>query len=112
MKTKAAVLYEFGADMAIEEIELDEPKDKEVLLRIAAAGVCRSDLHVARGPSGVVLPTVLGHEGSAVVERVGPGVSRVKPGDRVVLSWAPACGHCFYCQEGIVRLKRTGIRRS
>jgi len=100
MKTQAAVLYEFGADLAIEEIDLDEPKDKEVLLRIGAAGVCRSDLHVARGPSGVTLPSVLGHEASAVVERIGPGVSRVKPGDRVVLSWSPACGHCFYCHEG------------
>ena len=100
MKTKAAVLYDYNEDMAIEDVELDEPKDREVLLRIAAAGVCHSDLSSARGRGILSLPVILGHEGSAIVERVGPGVSRVKPGDRVVLSWAPACGHCFYCYEG------------
>lgn len=100
MKMKAAILFDVNQDMAIEEVELDEPKDGEVLLRIANAGVCHSDLSVARGRGAADLPIVLGHEASAVVERTGSGVSRVKPGDHVVLSWYPSCGHCFYCHEG------------
>ena len=101
MKIKAAVLFDTNVDMAIEEIDLDPPKDREVLLQIAAAGVCHSDLSVARGRGGAQVPVVLGHEASAVVAEVGPGVTRVRPGDHVILSWAPACGHCFYCQEGV-----------
>ena len=99
MRMKAAVLFEVNRDMAIEEVELDDPKDGEVLVRIANAGVCHSDLSVARGRGGVEVPVILGHEAAAVVEKVGSGVSRVKPGDHVVLSWSPHCGHCFYCHE-------------
>ena len=97
---KAAVLYEFGKDMAIEEVRLADPKDREVLLRITAAGVCHSDLSTFQGKGGVQLPTILGHEATAVVERVGPGTSRVKKGDAVILSWAPNCGACFFCRAG------------
>ena len=97
---KAAVLYEFGKDFAIEDVRLDPPKEREVLLRITAAGVCHSDLSVARGRGSAKLPMILGHEAAAVVERAGPAVSRVKAGDHVILSWAPACGHCFYCRIG------------
>jgi len=86
MKVKAAVLFDTSQDLVIEDIVLDEPKDREVLLRIRAAGVCHSDLSVARGFGTASLPLVLGHEGAAVVERVGSGVTRVKPGDHVVLS--------------------------
>lgn len=100
MKVKAAVLFEINQDMAIEDVELDEPKDGEVLVRIAGAGVCRSDLSVSRRP-GWPVPVILGHEASGVVEKIARGVSRVKPGDHVVLSWSPACGHCFYCHEGV-----------
>ncbi len=101
MRVKAAVLFDTSQDMVIENIVLDDPRDREVLLRIRAAGVCHSDLSVARGHGTASLPLVLGHEGAAVVERVGAGVSRVTPGDHVVLSWSPACGHCFYCRESV-----------
>ena len=100
MKVKAAVLFDANQDMAIEEIEIDDPKDGEVLIRIAGAGICRSDLSVARNTATRV-PVILGHEASGVVEKVARGVTRVKPGDPVVLSWSPACGHCFYCREGV-----------
>ena len=96
---KAAVLRQAGHDLAIEEVALAEPRAGEVLVRIAATGVCHSDLSVIRGKVTVDLPLVPGHEASGVVERVGKGVSRVKPGDRVILSWAPNCGHCFYCER-------------
>jgi Zn-dependent alcohol dehydrogenase len=101
MKMQAAVLFDVNQDMAIEEVELDPPKDGEVLLRIAAAGVCHSDLSVARGRGSANLPVILGHEAAAIVVDVGRGVRRVKRGDHVVLSWAPACGHCFYCRESV-----------
>ncbi|MHB1218185.1 MAG: zinc-binding dehydrogenase [Alphaproteobacteria bacterium] len=97
---KAAVLYEFGKDMAVEEVRLADPKDREVLLRITAAGVCHSDLSTARGKGSIQLPTILGHEATAVVERVGPGTSRAKKGASVILSWSPACGACFFCRAG------------
>ncbi len=85
--------------MAIEDVAIADPRDREVLVRIKATGVCASDLSTIRGKTASELPLVPGHEAAGIVERVGPGVSRVKPGDRVVLSWAPNCGHCFYCQE-------------
>jgi len=96
---KAAVLRSFERPLEIEDIALADPRDREVLVRIRATGVCASDLSTIRGKTGSELPLVPGHEAAGIVERVGPGVSRVRPGDRVVLSWAPNCGHCFYCQD-------------
>jgi len=96
---QAAVLRAFDKPLAIEDVPLADPKDREVLVRIRATGVCASDLSTIRGKTASELPLVPGHEAAGVVERVGAGVSRVKPGDRVVLSWAPNCGHCFYCQD-------------
>jgi Zn-dependent alcohol dehydrogenase len=96
---KAAVLRAFDRDLEIEEVALANPKDREVLVRIRATGVCSSDLSTIRGKTAADLPLIPGHEAAGVVERVGAGVSKVRPGDRVVLSWAPNCGQCFYCQE-------------
>jgi len=96
---KAAVLRSFDRDLGIEDIAIAEPRDREVLVRIMATGVCSSDLSTIRGKTGSELPLVPGHEASGVVERVGPGTSKVKKGDRVVISWSPNCGHCFYCQQ-------------
>ncbi|MFC3182867.1 Zn-dependent alcohol dehydrogenase [Cypionkella sinensis] len=95
---KAAVLRTFDRDLQIEDVPLALPRDREVLVRIRATGVCASDLTTIRGKTGAELPLVPGHEAAGVVEMVGPGVSKVRPGDRVVLSWAPNCGQCFYCQ--------------
>lgn len=81
-----------------------------MLVRLAAAGVCHSDLHVARGELGAVLPCVLGHEGAGVVERVGPGVTSLAPGDHVVLLWVGNCGRCFYCAEGRPALCDVGVQ--
>ena len=100
MKTKAAVLYEVGQPMVVEEIELDDPKEGEVLVKIGAAGVCRSDRHFMHGDAPIALPVVLGHEGAGTVEKVGAGVTSVKPGQQVILSFVPACGRCKSCIEG------------
>ena len=98
---KAAVLYEPRTPLVIEELELDEPGPGEVLVKMAASGVCHSDWHVVKGEWGhVPLPTVLGHEGAGIVEAVGPNVTHVRPGFHVVLSWKPSCGVCEMCQKG------------
>ena len=97
---RAAVLYEFGSPLVVRDIDLDAPKDGEVLVRLAASGVCRSDWHTVQGIHPHRLPVVLGHEGSAVVEQVGPGVRGLAPGDHVVLSWLPYCGACARCISG------------
>jgi NDMA-dependent alcohol dehydrogenase len=97
---KAAVLYETGQPLVIEDLELDEPKEGEVLVKIGAAGICRSDRHFMHGDAPISLPVVLGHEGAGTVERVGPGVSSVNPGQQVILSFVPACGRCKSCLEG------------
>lgn len=97
---KAAVLYDYHAPMVIEEVQLDDPGPHEVLVRVAASGVCRSDLHVLKGEWQHPLPTVLGHEAAGRVEAVGPGVTRVTPGDPVILSFKPHCGYCEYCMSG------------
>lgn len=100
MRIRAAVLRQPGGPLAIEEIELDAPKAYEVLVRIAACGICASDLHVLHGDLPEPMPLVLGHEASGVVEKVGPGVGSLSPGDHVVLSIVCACGSCAACTSG------------
>jgi NDMA-dependent alcohol dehydrogenase len=97
MKVKAAVLYETHQPFHIETLDLAPPQAGEVLVKVVATGVCHSDYHLVTGDTKHALPVVPGHEGAGVVEAVGPGVIRVKPGDHVALNWAPNCGECFYC---------------
>ncbi|MFN2471024.1 MAG: alcohol dehydrogenase catalytic domain-containing protein [Gaiellaceae bacterium] len=100
MKVRAAVLEEFGRPLAVQEVDLDEPKTGEALVRLAACGVCHTDLYAASGadPTGYTA-CVLGHEGAGVVEAVGPGISFVAPGDHVVTLFAPECGECVHCRS-------------
>ena len=100
MKIKAAVLEEFGRPLDVQELDLDEPKSGEVLVRLTACGVCHTDLYTASGadPSGYA-PTVLGHEGAGIVERLGPDVTSVAPGDQVVTLFSPQCRECIHCQS-------------
>lgn len=97
---KAAVLYELKTPLKVEDVDLDNPKRGEVRVKIHANGVCHSDYSVIHGILRSPLPVVPGHEGAGVVEEVGPDVTLVKPGDHVVLSFAPYCGHCYYCSIG------------
>jgi NDMA-dependent alcohol dehydrogenase len=96
----AAVLREFGKPLRIEEVEVLPPGPGEVMVRMKAAGVCHSDLHVMRGDLPMPLPIILGHEGAGIVETVGPGVDSVQPGDPVWPIWRSSCGRCDYCQRG------------
>ena len=100
MEIKAAVLYEANTPLVVEPVQLDAPKHGEVLVRIAAAGVCHSDYHVMKGEWTLPLPMVLGHEAAGTVEKVGPGVERVRPGDHVILNFRPNCGWCDHCSRG------------
>ncbi len=108
MKIRAAVLRQMGLarpyveskPLAIEEVELDPPGPGEVLVRVAAAGLCHSDLSVIDGARPRPLPMVLGHEGAGVVEQVGEGVSDLAPDDHVVFIFMPSCGTCLPCMEG------------
>ena len=100
MKTKAAVLYQPNTPLVIEELDLQEPGDGEVLVKINAAGVCHSDYHVMKGEWGSPLPVVLGHEGAGIVEQIGSGVKNVKVGDHVILNFRPNCGWCGHCVRG------------
>ena len=100
MKTQAAVVYEPGKRIEIEELDLDKPQDGEVLIRYTYAGLCHSDIHVAHGDLEARMPMILGHEGAGIIEEVGPGVTRVKAGDHVVCSFIPNCGTCRYCANG------------
>jgi S-(hydroxymethyl)glutathione dehydrogenase / alcohol dehydrogenase len=100
VKIRAAVLEEFGQPLAVQEVELDEPRAGEVLVRLVACGVCHTDLYTASGadPSGYA-PAVLGHEGAGVVEKVGDGVTSVAPGDHVVTLFSPQCRECVHCRS-------------
>lgn len=110
MRIKAAVLFETNRPYSVETVELDPPKRGEVLVRVGAAGICRSDLHFQKGEAVIALPAVLGHEGSGTVEAVGEGVTMVKPGDHVILSFVPNCGHCYSCETGKPQLCDTHAR--
>jgi S-(hydroxymethyl)glutathione dehydrogenase/alcohol dehydrogenase len=98
MRMRAAVLEEFAAPLRVTEVDLAEPRLGEVLVRLEACGVCHTDMYTASGvdPSGYA-PTVLGHEGAGIVERVGDGVRSVAPGDRVVTLFSPQCRECIHC---------------
>jgi alcohol dehydrogenase len=108
MKIKAAVLNKMGVQppyakskpLAIEEVELDDPGHGEVLVKIAAAGLCHSDLSVIEGNRPRPTPMVLGHEAAGVVEKLGPGVDDLEVGDHAVMVFVPSCGHCLPCAEG------------
>ena len=98
MKIRAAVLEQFGRPLEVQQLDLDDPHAGEVLVRLAACGVCHTDLYTASGadPSGYA-PTVLGHEGAGVVERVGPDVTSLASGDHVVTLFSPQCRECVHC---------------
>ena len=104
MKTRAAVLRDMGKDWEVIELDLDPPREGEVLIRFAAAGLCHSDDHLRTGDIPVRYPIVGGHEGAGVVEEVGAGVTRLKPGDHIVCSFLPTCGHCRFCAQGMTNL--------
>jgi S-(hydroxymethyl)glutathione dehydrogenase/alcohol dehydrogenase len=99
MRFKAAVLHASGAPLAIEDVTLQPLAAGDVLVRLHASGLCHTDLEVIDASLPYPLPIVLGHEGAGVVERVGGAVTLVEPGDHVVCSWNPHCGHCFYCER-------------
>lgn len=98
MKTRAAVMYEHNQPVVVEELELDEPKANEVLVRTAASGVCHSDLSVVTGTIFYDAAVALGHEGAGIIERVGDEVTGFHPGDHVILSFVSYCGSCRMCQ--------------
>lgn len=97
---KAAIFRDTDTRVSVEDVDLAAPKADEVRVKIAAAGVCHSDLHVKRGEWEAPAPMVMGHEGSGVVVELGEGVTSLAVGDHVVLSWVPPCGECRYCLQG------------
>jgi len=100
VKTRAAVFFEAGRPFEVHELDLDAPRAGEVLVRMTAVGICGTDLHSVKGEWVRPTPTVLGHEGAGIVEAVGQGVTGLREGDEVVLSWAPSCGDCDDCSRG------------
>ena len=99
MKIQAAIAWEAGAPLSIEEVELDEPRADEILVRVEAVGVCHTDDKARHAKLPVVFPVILGHEGSGTVERAGADVTKVRPGDRVLFT-PDYCGHCPTCLAG------------
>ncbi|NNK33661.1 MAG: S-(hydroxymethyl)glutathione dehydrogenase/class III alcohol dehydrogenase [Xanthomonadales bacterium] len=105
MKSRAAVAWEAGKPLEIEEIDVEGPQAGEVLVRNVATGVCHTDAFTLTGedPEGI-FPSILGHEGGAVVEDIGPGVTSVAPGDHVIPLYTPECGECSFCRSGKTNL--------
>jgi NDMA-dependent alcohol dehydrogenase len=111
MHSLAALFRVVGAPLSVELIALDPPAPTEVLVRIAAVGLCRTDYHVMRGERRVAMqPMVLGHEAAGVVEEIGAAVVRIKPGDHVILTFIPGCGICRWCRQGLHHLCAEGPR--
>lgn len=120
MRSRAAILYEYGRPWTVEEFELDPPRAGEALIQLAATGLCHSDEHIRQGKLApppetlralglpAMSPTIGGHEGSGVVVEVGPGVTRFAPGDHVVTSFVAVCGQCRWCASGMEYLCDTG----
>ena len=110
MKARGAVLFEPGKPLEICDVDVAPPRAGEVLVRMAAAGVCHTDLHVMQGKFSAPLPAVLGHEGAGVVAEVGAGVNTLRTGDTVVPLWRLSCGKCEYCRRGRPALCPEGSR--
>ncbi|NMJ42357.1 alcohol dehydrogenase catalytic domain-containing protein [Roseomonas sp. JC162] len=116
MRIKAAVLYQQGLPrpyaetrpMVVEEVELDPPGPGELLIEVAAAGLCHSDLSTIENQRPRPLPIVIGHEGAGIVREVGQGITDLKPGDHVITVFAPSCGNCRYCVRGRPNICPTG----
>jgi Zn-dependent alcohol dehydrogenase len=108
---KAAVCRAFGGPLEIEDVELSAPGTGEALVRVAACGVCHSDVHYLDGDWGGPLPAVYGHEAAGTVEAVGPGIAAFQPGDRVVVHPVRSCGRCFYCDRGAPQMCEAGTSR-
>ena len=106
---KAAVCREFGKPLVIEDIDIDPPRDGEVMVRLSACAICHSDILYMEGAWGGLekLPTIFGHEAAGVVESVGPGVAELATGDHVIVSLIRSCGHCFFCAQGDQHLCET-----
>ena len=100
VRARGAVIHGVGEKWSIEDIDVSDPGPGEVLIKVMATGLCHSDDHVVRGDIGVRFPQVGGHEGAGIVQKVGPGVRRVKPGDHVATLFMPACGSCVSCAAG------------
>lgn len=101
MKSRAALLFEQPGKWEVAEVDLDPPRNHEVLVRMAASGLCHSDDHYVTGDvTSTILPFCGGHEGSGVIEAVGPGVRDLAVGDHIVTSFIPSCGHCRWCASG------------
>ena len=98
--TRAAIARAPHVGWEIVDLQLDEPKAHEVRVKLMAAGLCHSDDHITTGDAPIRLPVVGGHEGAGIVESVGPDVQRVKPGDKIICSYIPACGACRPCSTG------------
>jgi S-(hydroxymethyl)glutathione dehydrogenase/alcohol dehydrogenase len=97
---KAALCHEFGQPLRVEDVELDSPRIGEVRVRVSATAICHSDLHLLQGDWAGALPVVAGHEAAGVVEELGPDVTAVQAGDRVVVSLLRSCGRCAQCSAG------------
>jgi NDMA-dependent alcohol dehydrogenase len=110
MKSTAAVLFEPNAKLEVVDLDVAPPRAGEVLVEMAAGGVCHSDLHVMHGELVAPLPAVLGHEGSGVIAEVGADVTSLKPGDHVVPLWRLSCGMCTYCRGGRPALCSAGTK--
>jgi len=116
MRIKAAILFEQGKPrpyatsrpLVVEEVELEGPGPGEMLIEVAAAGLCHSDLSTIENQRPRPLPIVIGHEGAGIVREVGPGITDVKPGDHVITVFAPSCGNCRYCVRGRPNICPTG----
>ena len=97
---KAAILHAPDQPLTVEEIDINAPAANEVLVHTAVSGVCHSDMHYVDGKRAIPYPAVLGHEASGIVEAVGTDVTYVRPGDHVIMSFRPFCGHCKFCLSG------------
>ena len=104
MRIRAAVLERTGGELAVQDVDLAPPGPGEVLVRLAASGVCHSDQNAIDGTAATPCPAVLGHEGAGIVEALGDGVTGVAVGDHVTLSWAPSCGRCAECIRDLPQL--------